>query len=477
MAQNWWQIMMPLGQGAVDPPQEAIARVHSYLDTVLALRRKAQVDPAVWAIYDRLAQNLEQVDLKGLYQMIPAEPGKDGTKQLQFIGRRRGERYAMSLDEGAADPLADQGDFVTGARFRPLKGPQGKFLLGLSMYFDHHFGRATPKQVGAMFKNMVRWYETSAARIDGKVVGSSNLGPEDLAILRGYSGSFPETYPWAMSLLHVDDLVCFEQRGQRKVTQVRVVLRPNLGQLELRYPKIHQYLARSRTMRDSRFTLTDAKGRRFALIQYTGSKLQLVIRAAMLDGVLVPLEGPDTDVSLDIDRQGVTNLLGTMDLKLKYWGLTVRLERMELPIRWVRTPDKIVGEYRLSKLPRKIEVTGRLWGVFPVWLVDMLIPSNLEKIMTNFLSTLIKGGGGKGMLLSFSYEKDSKQRNLYRVRFEGELADNGFVQLQTRLLRSRLAPRRKARGEIGNLLSNIVRLLRRDLETYRKTLESAKAAD
>ncbi len=33
------------------------------------------------------------------------------------------------------------------------------------------------------------------------------------------------------------------------------------------------------------------------------------------------------------------------------------------------------------------------------------------------------------------------------------------------------------RGEIGNLLSNIVRLLRRDLETYRKTLESAKAAD
>ncbi len=476
---NWWKNTMPLGAGEPDVTGAAIRRVNNYFDTLLALRRKAEVDPAVWAIYDRVAANMDQVELKGLYQMIPADPDKHGVKLLQILGARKGDHYLMRLGDQQPASLSKQGDFVSGARFRPLKGADGKFLLGLSMFFDINFGKPTPDQVGAMLKKMVRWYEHAAAEADRSSPedGGKKIGPVDLAIMRRFSGSFPDTYPWAMSLLHVDDLAWIEQRGGRRVTHLRLVLRPNLQQLELRYPKIHQYLSNSRTMRDTRFTLSDSKGRICAIVRYSTAKLEVRIQAALLDGALIPLKGPDTDVSLDIDKPGVTSLTGSIDLKLQYWGIKVLLEDMRLPIRWIRKKGLIIGEYRLSQLPKKVEVTGRLWGVVPVWLVDMLIPSNLEKITTNFLRALIKGGGGKGMLLTFAYQNRGKGRNLYRVRFDGELADNGFIQLQTRLVKMRLAPRRRARGEIGDLLSHIVASLRRDLEAYRKQLQADPASD
>jgi hypothetical protein len=104
--------------------------------------------------------------------------------------------------------------------------------------------------------------------------------------------------------------------------------------------------------------------------------------------------------------------------------------------------------------------------------VDVLgLPRELHRVTTvmEIPSTDSAGGeeAGKGMTLEFRYEHKSAERNLYKVTFDGVLADNGLVQVQARLFKQRFAPRQRARSEIGDLMAHVAKGLLQDLAAYR----------
>lgn len=488
-ARLWWNAAGALGapDAAQTPLVDGLTQLDRIFVVVMAMRRRARVDPAVGAIFSRIADNMDSTDLRGLHALIPAEPEADGAKTLRVLGRLNNVRYSIRLAEPGEPDMTELGDYVSRIALRPIEGRSAAdFRLGMRSSVAVDLGQITPDQMGRFVAGILRWYEQGAGGRAGGVLAPPRSAPRqgeafepldeaDLSLLRVLAASFPATLPRVLPLIEIDDLAWLEARAGRRVTQVRIALRPNLQTFAKRFPLIHEYLITTKTMRESRFTVRDPQGRPLIRLTYDGPNLRLTLRAALLDGVFVPLEGPSLD-GFDINRSGLQRLESSIDMTTRFWGMTFKLEDMVLPVAFRRSPDEISGEYRLQQLPRRIEVSGALFGVVPVWLVDLLIPSNLEQITRNFVKTLIQGDNGRGMQLAFRYLR-RHQRNTYEVGFDAELANNGFVKIKAKLFKERFAPRKKARGEIGDLLSSTLSALRADLARFRERAASAAAVE
>jgi hypothetical protein len=90
---------------------------------------------------------------------------------------------------------------------------------------------------------------------------------------------------------------------------------------------------------------------------------------------------------------------------------------------------------RLVQAPQKIEVDGSVYGVIPVWMVDLLIPSNVQKIMNSFFQTLAMGNDGNGSMIRIYSFPEQASKQSFLLNTDAEVLANGTLKLGFNLQR------------------------------------------
>lgn len=478
-----WSVLRHLARGPSAAERTAsLDHIARTMEIGEALRRKGDVDPAVWAAIDKLTLGLKDERLKGVYQALDPQPGTSartlrvrGTLMPPVAGKGpKSERFRTTLVTPDLLPLATHGDYETGVTLEPIDAPKD-VILALAVFFQIHAGDVAPDGLARAFGDYLAWVERAAAAPPAGARPEGALRGEDLGVLARLAGSFPEAGPIASQLVVVRDVVWIDHRDGRPVTQVQLVVTPNLELIEARYPQIYDYIVKVKTTRYSRATLKDVKGRELAEIVYDGPNLEVRVRMAIHDGRLVPLMGASLEPGLDFCREGVQEGSLSLDFRVNVFGLEIAIEEWPVAARLDVSPTRFAATYHITELPRVIRVTGRLWGVLPVWMVESMLPSRLEVIIREFLDRLIRGSRGQGVTLAVGFDRVRPGHTLYGTRLSGELVDNGFVGIQSRLVEERMAPRKQARGEMGDLFAAFVAALKRDFARHRAQVAAAPA--
>jgi hypothetical protein len=117
-------------------------------------------------------------------------------------------------------------------------------------------------------------------------------------------------------------------------------------------------------------------------------------------------------------------------------GLHFDIEGLQIAFEYANGEDGLRLKASLKQSPRAVVISGRVLGVFPVWLVDLLIPSNVEEITVNFLETLIKSNGGQGAEIEFGSPPPQLRNNSLWLRADAEIVSNGTLKLGSHFQRA-----------------------------------------
>lgn len=468
----WWAT---LGTLAPEDEQAPPARQLTGLDALSRMlevshlmRRKADVDPQLWKLVEATTERLNQGTLREFHEVLPADEEADRTKRLWVVARRPTDDeqagHRMTLERSAPD-LSRPGDYTIELAMRPLEDE----AVRLESTTWIQTGGPTPIAQVRWLTAQLAWAERAARAADGPLKSRGALRREDSAVLGRLRATFPRSYPLAEELIKIVDVAWLDQRRGQPVTQAQIVIEPNLEVMRERYPKIHEYVVRTKTTRSTRFELEDERGRPLASLHYDGPALQIRARAALRDGALLPLVGDDLEPGLRLDRLGTQRALLKLSIEVNYWGLEVTLADWRIPVTLELSPERWQVTYHVREAPQVIKVEGAVLGMLPVWMVEALMPSRLEVMLRGFLTRLLRGDG---LELGFSFERRDG-RTVYATRFKGELADNGWLRVNANLVGRRLAPRKRARSEIGDVSRGLIEALRADIAEARERVEPA----
>jgi len=125
--------------------------------------------------------------------------------------------------------------------------------------------------------------------------------------------------------------------------------------------------------------------------------------------------------------------------RLNIFGLKLNIEALKLNVDYFYDEYGANVKLDIRQPPAEITAKGLMMGFFPIWLIDFLIPSNIEDMTQEFFQTLASGINGKGVSILFgSIQEESLKNNLWLLT-EAEVMSNGTMKfafsLQRKVLR------------------------------------------
>jgi hypothetical protein len=262
-----------------------------------------------------------------------------------------------------------------------------------------------------------------------------------------------------------------DETSGRVWTDVDLRLRLNMPYLRHAYPGIAEYLEGLEGLLELRTRIQDEQGNRLVTSTLDTRDFTVQMQLALHEGRLLPRnwkgepQWGQTVEPFESSGRSVT----VSELTLHMAGMQFAIK----DIRWkaqYETRMGFAGFQAVFDRPPRVEVTGRLWHILPVWMINVLIPSNLEDLAGRFFHTFSESNHGRGAQLSVGYAPGALQNRLV-VRVAGDLEDSGFISFGLRLFGSRFLPEPGLYREWRGLVGRTIDAFGRDFDLYVATTQ------
>jgi hypothetical protein len=479
-----WKPLVQLA-GAGDS-KLAIERIGLGLQTLRCILHGLQVDRPTQEFVSELRDSFGDMDLEELHGLLPLSEGE--WKRVRLVGRREGDRYAVRLAPAAVGASIDPrggiggrtGDVLAQVGVRPVaKADRTNYVLNAEVGVG--IGPVGWDQITGWLEESARLAASGDPRVGVsdqgarpdkstrlKVVGTHpGLRPEDVEVLAVLWESFPRLADVLIEVARIDDILVYDPNGKGDYQQLRLAgrLRPDL--MEERYPELSEFLSELGPLMKARWRWVDAQNRQLARLSIDTSTLGLVLEGFVRDGRLLPV-GSDGQVvvSEPVAAPGPVRVKGIADVTFNMNGIVTELRGLEVDGSYDRREDGADVSGRISKVPG-IAVGGSAFGFLPAWAIDVVIPSNIGELTTEFLTALCRGDGGRGLTMVLRARQAAPGgAATVAIAGQAEVLNNLLIRIAFKIANQKLLPSSDVRGEVWNLFSRCRDALQADLETY-----------
>lgn len=352
-------LALPSELGAWEPAQvfgegdAFVVRVADWLRLAEAFTQRNEAKPDAKAQLVMVRQHLAALDLEGLYEALPGT----GTKTVSVHGRLRAVGdYEVEL--GAPYAEGRLGDARMRLAVTPTNGAPYRVASEARM-----FAGLTQGELVEVADRLVRWLRRTARGCRA----TTGADPCDEKIRAALHESFPATAALVERYVEVMDIVAADKAGLRARLHTRV----RIDALEKDYPLVAATIRRGAGMATSRARIVDSAGRTVLI-----SKADSTARESL---VTFPL---------DLDRLFRDRYTSTIDIDSKMPGAAIRIEALTITTHVERLAEEVRIVSTLRERPRVV--------VSESGLVDALIPSDVETLVTDFLGIVAGSDGGRG---------------------------------------------------------------------------------
>jgi len=204
------------------------------------------------------------------------------------------------------------------------------------------------------------------------------------------------------------------------------------------FPEIEKLLSELKDSVFFRIRLHDEQGRLGGLMELDSVDKEFTFLLRIRNGRLLPLAGGTADrnkSSFSLTTPGFQQFYIAYDIHLNVVGLRLNIESLPIAVDYMNRDRELEIKACLWQPPETIKTRGWAFGFIPLWLVNALIPSNIEEITTNFFRTLALGNDGEGTHINLVSQGGREMKNRIYLQAGTEILGNGTIKLAFNLQR------------------------------------------
>ena len=142
-----------------------------------------------------------------------------------------------------------------------------------------------------------------------------------------------------------------------------------------------------------------------------------------------------TNNGLSLTAAGSTQFKIVCDIDLNIVGMQLKIDSLPVILDYRYSVGGPHFKAHLVRPPQSIEAGGSVYGVIPVWMVDLMIPSNVHEIMNGFFQTLAMGNNGNGSVVRIYSFPEQASKQSFLLNTDAEVLANGTLKLGFNLQR------------------------------------------
>jgi hypothetical protein len=127
------------------------------------------------------------------------------------------------------------------------------------------------------------------------------------------------------------------------------------------------------------------------------------------------------------------------DIHLNIVGLRLNIESLPITVNYLDRGHELVMKFCFWQPPDIIQTRGWALGFIPLWLINALIPSNIEEITANFFRTLALGNHGAGTHIDFESRGARQKKSHLHLQAGAEVLGNGTIKMAFNMQRKMVA--------------------------------------
>jgi len=438
-----------------------------------------------------LWSSFESFNLKGFHQLLPEQSGS--WRKLNVVGhldrhiyRYGPTEYEVGIFQESGEPVK-LGDIYIQVKAKEIENK----IFGRSYVLKTDLDMGIPganwtsitdagKEVLKIAVNddSIAMDSSSAManqanRYKGNVKNlSSNLDEQDIEILAPLWASYPHLWEQLSKVATVKDMVINDVAG-KPYKHLNAIISIQPEKMEASYPKLAKFLKKIGYLFHVNIDLNSDEGRYFhALLD--SKTLTLTFEAYVHEGLIVPINKAGK-VELNVPNRKFGepwNFVADVNAELEMLGVKATMSNMKTEASYTTRKDGALIATTTKEMP-DLKVTGMALGIMPTALIDALMPSNIETIMSAFLKVIFDGDQGKGVVVDVNYTESAGNQIASletKINFVG--LDNIFMRLGMGIVNDRIIPDDKVTLEIKKLLFDTQDAFRKDLDNYSKIVLS-----
>jgi hypothetical protein len=394
------------------------------------------------------------------YRLSQYDPG---TGQESTLG--------LQTDRELPVGLHHFGDFDFRAFIRPVANNTYRFITDLEINTADLSAVILPRIVsglsGVSWEHAVGPADGSPAYLERKFP----LNQPSLKVLEGFAAEFPDFFKTITKYLEIDSIISSLSPNPDgpHITDFRV--RINRNTIAKKYPEIGAVFEKLKGMVYFTGRFFDNQDRLMGFVELDSADDLFVLQFRTLNGRFLPLVGsqpPDNSTGISLTDQASLQLYAEFDIHLNIVGLHLDVASLEVPIAYSFSDRVVDLKACLLQPPDAVAAEGRAFGFLPLWLIDILIPSNVEKITSDFFQVLAMGNDGQGGRIEFMGLPQAPSRNSLVITADGETLANGTIKLGFNLQRRLAKDQQELIAEIRAFKSELLRAFYLDYQKIKK---------
>jgi len=463
----------------------ACQRIEMIYDFSRLVSNHVQADQALAATYRDLRSMLSSLDAGNLYELLPYTDTDGQWRSIGISGRTQGNSYRLSeYDPGPAKQLAVRfnadgelsdglqrfGDLDFKTFIRPVAQDRYKFTTDLQLFTKDLSAVIIPRMISTGLT--VAWHH--AARADDPpehLARIFHLNRPSLQVLGGFAFEFPDLFKTITHFFEIENIVSSITPNQDGSQIVDFRIRINREAFAGMYPEIGAVLDVLKGMIYFNGRVFDDQDRLMGMVEFDSAEDLFILQCRVLGGLLLPLNGSriaGSSIGINLTDQALTQLYAEFDIHLNMVGLHLEVLSLQVPIDYQLNGGDLRLEACLLQPPDMVQADGRVFGFLPLWLIDMLIPSNVEKITRDFFQALATGNDGQGAIVEFAGLQRAPLINGLLLSADAEALSNGTIKLGFSLQRRFAKEQQKLIAELKAFNEQLLSAFYQDYQKVKK---------
>jgi hypothetical protein len=379
-------------------------------------------------------------DADGVWRAIGVRGQSDfNAYRLNVVDPNIEEWLNSSTDDfkGIAGSQDRFGDIGLGIFIKPVRKDTFKFLTEARLYVADIPAANVMRVINGMLTTT--WaYAAGAANHPTDIIEENALDRQAVKILNGISNDFPDLFRITSQYCDIENIVSSNIKTAEDSLAFNIRVRLNREAFSMHYPELGKLLKKWREIVKFKARIFDKQDQLMGMVELDSTNNLFTLQFRTLSDRFIPIHANGIlkiNTGFSLTGAGSTQFKAVCDIHLNIVGMQLKIDTLPVVLDY-RHPDG--GPHlkaHLVQAPQKIEAGGSVYGVIPVWMVDLLIPSNVQEVMNNFFQTLAAGNDGNGSVIRiYSFpEQASKQSILLNT--DAEVLANGTIKLGFNLQR------------------------------------------
>lgn len=279
----------------------------------------------------------------------------------------------------------------------------------------------------------------------------TRLNQQSRRVVSAVVRDFPEFTRAIDPFVDIEGLIADYPNGVRDGEMFDVAVRINRDAFMLHYPAIGELMQKLQGMIILRTRILDEQGQRLAQMAYDSANNQFRLSFLFADGRFQAMDANHSQkktTGFGLTEPGISRFRMINDIQLNLVGLTLDVKELEALISYAHADVAPHVQLQLMAPPQAVIAGGYAFGVIPVWIVNIMIPSDIESIMGGFFQRLTTGNGERGTTLAVKSLANGAMQETVELSIDAEVLSNGTIKFAQNLRRSTVGDREKLHQEI-----------------------------